>query len=72
MTTALPHIRSFGFSCRDAETLAGFYLPQGWKDVTPYIVLLIVLLIRPQGLFGRKALVWVELQKVLQQVKRVV
>ena len=34
------------------ETLAGFYLPQGWKDVTPYIVLLIVLLIRPQGLFG--------------------
>ena len=25
MTTALPHIRSFGFSCRDAETLAGFF-----------------------------------------------
>jgi branched-chain amino acid transport system permease protein len=34
------------------ETLAGFYLAQGWKDVTPYIVLLVVLLIRPQGLFG--------------------
>ncbi|SKA15482.1 branched-chain amino acid transport system permease protein [Enhydrobacter aerosaccus] len=34
------------------ETLAGFYLPQGWKDVTPYIVLLAVLLIRPQGLLG--------------------
>ena len=34
------------------ETLAGFYLPQGWKDVMPYIVLLVVLLIRPQGLFG--------------------
>ena len=25
MSTALPHIRSFGFSCRDAEALAGFY-----------------------------------------------
>jgi branched-chain amino acid transport system permease protein len=34
------------------ETLAGFYLPEGWKDVMPYIVLLGVLLIRPQGLFG--------------------
>lgn len=34
------------------ETLAGFYLPQGWKDVMPYIVLLAVLLIRPQGLLG--------------------
>ncbi len=28
------------------ETLAGFYLAQGWKDVAPYIVLLVVLLIR--------------------------
>ena len=34
------------------ETLAGFYLPQGWKDVAPYVVLLIVLLVRPHGLFG--------------------
>jgi branched-chain amino acid transport system permease protein len=34
------------------ETLAGFYLPAGWKDITPYAVLLAVLLIRPQGLFG--------------------
>ena len=25
MTPALPHIRSFGFTCRDAEALAGFY-----------------------------------------------
>src|SRR5438552_7669153 len=34
------------------ETMAGFYLAQGWKDVAPYIVLLAVLLLRPQGLFG--------------------
>jgi branched-chain amino acid transport system permease protein len=34
------------------ETRAGFYLPQGWKDVAPYIILLLVLLLRPEGLFG--------------------
>ena len=28
------------------------YLPQGWKDVAPYIVLLVVLLLKPEGLFG--------------------
>ena len=31
------------------ETMAGFYLPQGWKDVAPYIVLLPVLLLKPEG-----------------------
>ncbi len=34
------------------EVMAGFYLPQGWKDVAPYLVLLIVLLLKPEGLFG--------------------
>jgi branched-chain amino acid transport system permease protein len=34
------------------EAMAGFYLPQGWKDVAPYIILLLVLLLRPEGLFG--------------------
>ncbi|QQS13185.1 MAG: branched-chain amino acid ABC transporter permease [Rhodospirillales bacterium] len=36
------------------ESMAGFYLPQGWKDVVPYIVLLLVLLLKPEGLFGLK------------------
>lgn len=35
------------------EALAGFYLPEGIKDVAAYIVLLAVLAIRPQGLFGQ-------------------
>ncbi|MBM3517672.1 MAG: branched-chain amino acid ABC transporter permease, partial [Alphaproteobacteria bacterium] len=35
------------------EALAGFYLPEGFKDVAAYVVLLAVLLVRPQGLFGR-------------------
>lgn len=34
------------------EVLAGFYLPLGWKDVAPYVVLLLVLLLKPEGLFG--------------------
>jgi branched-chain amino acid transport system permease protein len=34
------------------EALAGFYLPEGFKDVAAYIVLLLVLLVRPEGLFG--------------------
>ncbi len=34
------------------EELAGFYFPEGFKDVAAYVVLLAVLFIRPQGLFG--------------------
>jgi branched-chain amino acid transport system permease protein len=35
-----------------AETLSGFYLPEGFKDVAAYILLILVLLVRPEGLFG--------------------
>jgi branched-subunit amino acid ABC-type transport system permease component len=35
------------------ESLAGFYLPEGVKDVTAYVLLLAVLAFRPQGLFGQ-------------------
>jgi branched-chain amino acid transport system permease protein len=34
------------------ESLAGVYLPIGWKDVAAYIILIGVLMIRPEGLFG--------------------
>src|ERR1700732_3334836 len=34
------------------ESMAGFYLAEGWKDVAPYIVLLVVLLLKPEGMFG--------------------
>jgi branched-chain amino acid transport system permease protein len=34
------------------EELAGLYLPEGVKNVAAYIVLLAVLMLRPQGLFG--------------------
>jgi branched-chain amino acid transport system permease protein len=34
------------------ETLSGFYLPEGFKDVAAYVVLLAVLMVRPEGLLG--------------------
>ena len=34
------------------ELFAGAYLPDGFKDAAPYIVLLVMLAVRPQGLFG--------------------
>ncbi len=34
------------------ESLAGVYLPIGWKDVAAWIILILVLIIRPNGLFG--------------------
>ncbi len=34
------------------ESLSGFYLPEGFKDVAAYVVLLAVLMVRPEGLFG--------------------
>ena len=35
------------------ELFSGATLPEGFKDTMPYIVLLIVLAVRPQGLFGK-------------------
>ena len=37
------------------ELYAGATLPDGFKDTAPYIVLLIMLAVRPQGLFGTMA-----------------
>lgn len=36
------------------EAFAGFYLPDGFKDTAPYIVVLLMLMIKPNGLFGEK------------------
>ena len=34
------------------ESLAGVYLPVGWKDVAAWIILIAVLIVRPEGIFG--------------------
>ncbi|MFH1872807.1 MAG: branched-chain amino acid ABC transporter permease [Pseudomonadota bacterium] len=34
------------------ESLAGFYLPDGVKDIAAYVVVLVMLVVKPNGLFG--------------------
>lgn len=36
------------------ESFSGFYLPDGFKDTAAYIVVLVMLMVRPNGLFGDK------------------
>jgi branched-chain amino acid transport system permease protein len=35
-----------------SETLAGRYLPPGFKEIVAYLIMLAVLMVRPQGLFA--------------------
>jgi branched-chain amino acid transport system permease protein len=49
---SIPGALAGGIVIGVAETLAGFYLPEGFKDVAAYILLLAVLMLRPEGLFG--------------------
>jgi branched-chain amino acid transport system permease protein len=37
------------------EALAGRYMPEGFKDVAAYVVVLAVLMIKPSGIFGETA-----------------
>ncbi|WP_280152243.1 branched-chain amino acid ABC transporter permease [Piscinibacter sp. XHJ-5] len=36
------------------ESLSGFYLPDGFKDTAAYIVVLLMLVVKPNGLFGER------------------
>jgi branched-chain amino acid transport system permease protein len=36
------------------ESLSGFYLPEGIKDVAAYVVVLVMLMVKPNGLFGER------------------
>jgi branched-chain amino acid transport system permease protein len=36
------------------EALAGFYLPQGVKDIAAWLLVLVMLVLKPHGLFGDK------------------
>jgi branched-chain amino acid transport system permease protein len=44
-----------GFAIGIAENLGVVYLPTVWKDAIAYAILVVVLLLRPQGLFGTRA-----------------
>lgn len=36
------------------ESLSGFYLAQGFKDIAAYVVVLVMLMVKPNGLFGER------------------
>jgi len=52
--TSLPGAIVGGLIIGIVESLSGFYLPSGFKDTAPYVVVLIMLMVKPNGLFGEK------------------
>jgi branched-chain amino acid transport system permease protein len=36
------------------ESLSGFFMPEGFKDIAAYVVVLVMLMVKPNGLFGEK------------------
>jgi len=49
---SLPGAIVGGLTIGLVEALAGFYLPEGFKDIAAYVVVLVMLVVRPHGLFG--------------------
>ncbi len=37
------------------ESIAGIFMPDAWKEMVAYVLLIVFLIFLPQGLFGRKA-----------------
>lgn len=52
---SLPGAIAGGLVIGVVEALAGFYLPEGFKDVAAYVVVLLMLMVRPNGLFAETA-----------------
>jgi branched-chain amino acid transport system permease protein len=53
---SLPGAVAGGLIIGIVEAMAGFYLPEGAKDVAAYATVLIVLFVMPEGLFGQREL----------------
>jgi branched-chain amino acid transport system permease protein len=49
---SLPGAVLGGLTIGLVESFAGFYLPEGAKDVAAYVVVLLMLMIKPTGVFG--------------------
>jgi len=52
---SIPGALAGGITIGLIELFAGWLLPPGFKDVAAYVVLLLVLAVRPQGMFGALA-----------------
>ena len=50
--TSLPGAIVGGLVIGLVEGLAGFYFPEGFRDIAAYVVVLVMLAVRPNGLFG--------------------
>ena len=50
-----------GFLLAAAEVVGGYALGGGWSDAVVFLMLVIVLILRPQGLLGKKFFAEVEL-----------
>ncbi len=51
--SSLPGAIVGGIALGVCESLAGYYLPEGFSDVAAYVLVLVVLGLRPEGLFGQ-------------------
>ena len=49
---SIPGALAGGLIVGVVESLSGFYLPEGFKDIAAYIVVLVMLAVLPDGLFG--------------------
>jgi branched-chain amino acid transport system permease protein len=52
--TSLPGAIVGGLIIGVVEQLAGFYLMEGFKDAAPFLVVLAMLVLKPNGLFGER------------------
>ena len=52
--SSLPGALVGGLIIGVVESLSGFYLPEGFKDIAAYVVVLIMLMVKPNGLFGER------------------
>ena len=52
---SIPGALAGGLTIGVIELFSGAYLPEGFKDVAAYVVLLLVLVLRPKGMFGMAA-----------------
>ena len=52
--TSLPGAIVGGILIGVVESLSGFYLPEGFKDIAAYVVVLLMLMLKPNGLFGER------------------
>ena len=51
---SLPGAIVGGLAIGIIESLSGFYLPDGFQDIAAYVVVLLMLVIKPNGLFGEQ------------------